>query len=326
MGGSIRRRGKSSWTVEVSAGFDPLTGKRRRVYRTVRGTKREAEREYARMVHELETGTDLSPTRTTCAEFFARWLEHARTRVRPKTWHGYAHFVRAYIVPRIGALPLTKVRPAHLQGILDAMGKSPSTIRQCYVVLSSAFKQARLWQMIATNPAEAVRPPRVERAKLSTPDAWKMKTLLKVSEGSFHHGPLVVAVATGMRRGEVLGLRWPDLDLEDAKIHVTAALQRLPKNEAAPSWSSFNRRQTVPGARSPSPHSQWRSCAASGRNKRSGGCFWERPGTTATSCSTTETDDPGTRTPSEPASGGSPAPPDSAARGFTTLGTDTPRS
>src|SRR5688572_9597778 len=112
MRGSVRRRSAHTWTLEASAGFDPVTGKRRRFTQTVRGTKREAEAELAKLVMKIETGTTLDPARLTVSEYLTRWLEHAKTRVRPRTWSRYEQLVRVHVVGGIGHVPLAKLRPA----------------------------------------------------------------------------------------------------------------------------------------------------------------------------------------------------------------------
>ena len=105
-------------------------------------------------------------------------------------------------------------------------GKAPRTVVQTYRVLSSALKQAVRWQLIAVNPASAVTPPRVERAALQIPNAEGVLNLLSAATGTWIAVPLLVAVSTGLRRGELLGIRWRDVDLSGGFIRVTGAIQR----------------------------------------------------------------------------------------------------
>lgn len=229
MRGTIRKRSKDAWTIEVPLGFDATTGKRKRSYHTVRGTKRQAETELARLVHEAETGTDLDPKRLLLSAYLDRWLDHMKTRVRPMTWNGYEGLIRRNVKPLIGSVPLGKVRPAHVQAVIDAMikkGLAARTTVQCYRALHQAFKQARRWQLVPTNPAEAVSPPRASRPTIQIPGSQDLRSLISAAKGTREETAIILLVATGLRRGELLGLRWPDINLPQARININHALQR----------------------------------------------------------------------------------------------------
>jgi integrase len=153
-----------------------------------------------------------------------------RTRVRESTLTRYTGLINEDIIPVIGGIRVGKVRPNDVQRLVDAMldrNLSARTVVQGYRVLSSALSQAVRWQMIPTNPATAVRPPRIERATLTTPDPEQVRALVKAAEGSWIHLPILLGAATGMRRGEVFGIRWRDVDLDAAVIRVTGSLQRV---------------------------------------------------------------------------------------------------
>jgi Phage integrase, N-terminal SAM-like domain len=138
MRGYIRKRSKGSWQISVSAGFDPVTGKRRQVWRTVRGTKKNAEQELTRLLREVDNGTSADPGRITLGEYLERWLDHMRTRVRPRTLERYASIVRGHLTPALGAVPLAKLHPLHIQALYDRLlssgrlrgegGLSPRTV------------------------------------------------------------------------------------------------------------------------------------------------------------------------------------------------------
>jgi integrase len=230
MRGYIRRRSAGSWQISVSAGFDPVTGRRRQVWRTVRGSKRDAERELTRLQREVDGGTFADSGRLTLAAYLARYLDHAANRVRASTLQRYRELMNRHVLPGIGGVPLGKLQPAHIQVVLDKMlanGLAPRTVVQAYRVLSAALRQAVQWQILAVNPAAAASPPRPDRPKLTIPDSQAVTRLLEEAKGEPAYIPLVLAASTGMRRGEVLGLRWSAVDLDAGLVRVVSTLQRI---------------------------------------------------------------------------------------------------
>lgn len=235
MRGHVRQRSPGSWTVQVSAGFDDA-GKRVRITRTVRGTERDAERALTKLLREVDQGTAPTTGKTTVTRYLTEtWLPHAATRVRPTTLARYEQLVRVHVLPRIGRVKVSSLRPSHIQGVLDAMmaaGAAPASVLQCHRVLSAALRQAVRWQVLAVNPCDAVRPPRPERNQLRVPSSDEVRRILEVARGSVYEVPLLLAATTGMRRGEVLGLRWPVVDLDSGVARVVATLQK-PRGRAA---------------------------------------------------------------------------------------------
>jgi integrase len=227
MRGSIRARG-DGYEISVSAGIDPVSGHRRRLYRHAR-TKREAERELTRLLAEVDAGSFADPGRLTVAAYMRdRWLPHQRTRLRDRTWRRYEGLLDRHILPAIGSVPMAKLRPAHVQAVVDAMtgaGLAPRTVVQGYRVLSSALRQAVRWQLLGSNPAAAASPPRPERARLSIPDADAVSRIIAASGSDWFHVAVVLAASSGMRRGEVLGLCWQDVDLDGGLVRISSALE-----------------------------------------------------------------------------------------------------
>jgi integrase len=219
-----------SWSLKVSAGSGP-DGKRKQKRRVVKGSRRDAERALTRLLQEIDEGKVADAGRATVATYLtSTWLPNARTRVREKVANRYEELIRLHVVPRIGAVPLSKLRSAHVQSVVDGMvtaGKAPRTILQAYVVMKSAFGHAVRLQLIAVNPADPVRPPRPERPKLSVPDWTTVRTILDATEGTDHHIQLVLLATTGMRRGEALALQWSNCDLDAGVIRVTRAAQQV---------------------------------------------------------------------------------------------------
>jgi integrase len=211
-------------------------GKPRQKWVTVRGTKRDAERRLAELQHELNTGSYVEPSNLSLGQFLERWLDHAQTKVSAKTHERYGEIVRKHLAPALGHIPLEKLRPLHIQSYYDEAlksgrkngsgGLSAQTVLHHHRVLHGALRQALRWQMLARNPAEAVQPPRPERAAIRVLSEDETTTLLGVAKPTRLYGPVLLAVATGMRRGEILALRWEDVDLAAAKLVVTRTLEQ----------------------------------------------------------------------------------------------------
>ncbi len=237
MKGHIRQRGNNSWAVVVDLGNDPATGKRRRKWYSVKGGKRAAQRELNRVLHELDEGTHVEPSKLTVAEYLESWLEdHARHAVSAKTFERYAEIVRKHLVPALGARPIAKLAPIEIQTYYGKAltegrrratgGLSAQTVKHHHRVFSQALRQAVRLQLIQRNPCDAVDPPRPVRHEMQTLDYGQSAALLKAAEGGRHYLPILLALTTGMRRGEVLGLRWRDVDLEHDVLSVTQTLEQ----------------------------------------------------------------------------------------------------
>jgi integrase len=228
MRGTIRQRSKGSWTIQVYAGKDPVTGKKMRVARTVRGTKKQAELALAKLIQSVETGVDFDATKLSVADYITRWLASTEKRVRPRTIERYSELMRLHVVPVIGAIPLLKLKPLHVEKIYERAfdrGLSAQSVLHIHRVLFTALRQAVSWQLIPRNVAEAVVPPRPEprEVKPMTPD--DVIQVLETVSGTALETPTVLALGTGMRLGEVLGLRWQDVDLDAKSARVTQTLQ-----------------------------------------------------------------------------------------------------
>ena len=145
-----------------------------------------------------------------------------RSRVTASTWRRYEELVRLHLIPRCGRVRLDKLRPHHLQATLDGMladGAAPASVVKVHRVASQALRHAVRWQLVAVSPAVGVSPPRVARSTLRIPDSSETKRILEAAEGPCRIA-LRIAATTGMRRGEVLALRWSDLDLDAAVLRI----------------------------------------------------------------------------------------------------------
>lgn len=228
MRGHIKQRSKGTWSLVVFLGRDPVSGKKRYKWRTVKGTKKQAESELNKLLREIETGTDLEPGRLTTAEFLEQWLDASRSRVGPRTWERYAQLMRLHVVPVLGSIPLGKLRPLHLERLYSKLlgkGLAARTVLHVHRVLHSALHQAVRWQLVPRNVAGAVTPPRPVTRDIEPIDPEQAVRLIESVKGTLLEVPVVLALGTGMRRGEVLGLRWKDIDLSSGRARIAQTVQ-----------------------------------------------------------------------------------------------------
>ena len=231
--GHLRQRTKArdSWTITFYLGRDPATGKKRYKSETVRGTKAQAERRRVEIAHQLNTGTYVEPSRETVAEFMQAWLaDYAETRVRNRTYEGYQVIVRRHIVPALGTIQLAQLQPRHIQSFESGLltgGLTARTALHCHRVLSQALRWGVRMGALRTNPADAVDAPRPQRSETKTLDWQGVRDLLTAAQGSKYHPLYLVAVLTGLRRSELLALRWRDVDLSAGTMSVLRGLSQL---------------------------------------------------------------------------------------------------
>ncbi len=232
MRGSIRRRGVKSWELTIDLGRDPVTGQRQRRFANVKGTRRDAERVLAARIHAIETGTDIDAPKITVAEYLQRWLrDYAKPDVAPRTYERYAEIVTRHLAPKLGMVTLSQLRPAHIVAAereWQASGLSPSTVLKFHRLIREALHHAVRWRLLAVNPADAVTPPRVERREMSVLSPAQAVALLVQARGTEFEAPITTALYSGLRLGELRGLRWRDLDLDTGRLSVIQSLQKVP--------------------------------------------------------------------------------------------------
>jgi integrase len=236
MKGHIRQRSPGHWAIVLEM-RDASTGERKRKWHSFRGTKREAQIECARLVAEINRGTYLEPAKTTMAQFLEQWLESTRANVAPRTHERYAEIVRTHIVPQIGAVILSKLKPAQIsetyatalsKGRRDGKGGlSPRTVLHMHRVLKQALKQAVRWELLHRNPSDAVQPPKIEKHRMATYDMAQTAELLGALKGQRIYVPALFAVLCGLRRGEIAALKWRNVDLEKGSLAVVESVEQM---------------------------------------------------------------------------------------------------
>lgn len=235
MKGNIRERQPGVFQLTVFVGRSP-TGRQQFRYRTIHGGKRDAQREMTKFLRELQDGTGIEATNETVAQFLERWLrDYAKPNVSPRTYENYAELIRRHIVPELGSRKLDKLQAVHLQafyarkhesGRIDGTGGlSAQTVKHLHSILHEALHYAVKWQVLPRNPAEYVDPPKREKQQLHVIDEAATLRLLAIAEPTWMWVPVLLAITTGMRRGEILALRWDDVDLDAQVATVQRSLE-----------------------------------------------------------------------------------------------------
>ncbi len=224
--GSIFQRADGRWAAQVDLGY--RDGKRRR--KTVYGGSRRAVAEkLKREQRAAESSLTVSPERLTLATFLTDWLKQVRPKVRHSTFSSYELQVRKHIAPELGSIKLMRLRPDHLQSLYSAKaseGLSPRSVRYIHVVLRSALGDAERWGLVMRNVARLVDPPRLASTSVETLARDDVRAFIQSTEGDRLHALYVLACAAGLRRGELLALRWSDLDLSRCALSVQRALTK----------------------------------------------------------------------------------------------------
>lgn len=234
MKGYIRKRGKRSYSLQWYVGRDEK-GKPQYRTKTVRGTRKQADAEMARIIHEVETGEYVDPPRITVSAYLEHWLAAMESNVSARTWERYSEIIRKHLTPALGRRELRHLKSVHIQGcytkaLADGRrdgkgGLSAQTVLHHHRVLRKALQDAVGWNMLARNPCAGVKPPRPVRATVRTLSRNEIGLILKVASPEMYV-PVLLAVTTGMRRGELLALRWEDVDLDRAILQVRSSLEQ----------------------------------------------------------------------------------------------------
>ena len=222
---AITKIGPGRYRVEIDRGRRP-DGSRSRYYETVRGTKKEAEERERDLRRRLDTGLDFEPSKVTVGEWLEQWLsDFAAPKVSKRTLVTYGHTV-AIFREYLGPLRLRDLRAVHIQRALAAylqLGRTNRSARKHFTVLKSALQRALRLGLIQRNPADLVEPPKAERREMRTADAETLRLLFDECTDADLRRMVYVLVQTGLRAGELLGLKWPDVDWEHGTIHVVRA-------------------------------------------------------------------------------------------------------
>lgn len=219
------------WHAKVNLGLDPLTG-RRRVKRLTADTRKALEAKIAAAIEQAAKPPDphAELAAMPLSEFLDQWLQSASGRVKGSTMRTWRSRCDAWIVPVLGQVPLKDLTPLHVERLMQtilAAGRSPSLANVVHATLRSALTTAKRWRLITSNPCSDVTPPRVAAPEMRTWTAQEARRAIAHTAEDRQIGALIrLALTTGMRMGELLGLRWQDVDLEARTVAVRQTIVR----------------------------------------------------------------------------------------------------
>ena len=266
MAGSIEKRGKSSYRLIVADGYN-FEGKQIRYTKTVHGTKREAEIELAKFVSEIQNGLVIEGKALKFSEFTDIWKrDYASKELAPATVKRYYRMLDTRILPYFGRMYINKIKPTDIMRFYDLLSKdtqlerkknikivktkkplSRKTILEHHRLIHAMLTKAVYWQVIVSNPADRVQPPKVIKTKRKCYDDVQCKYLLsnlsQLGEDKIKFKvAIALAIFTGARLGELAGLSWSDIDLNNGIIHINRSSQyiselgvftKVPKTESS---------------------------------------------------------------------------------------------
>ena len=251
MAGSIEKRGKNSYRLTVSEGFD-LNGKPMIHRKTVHGTKKDAEVELAKFVTEVQNGLVIDGKSLKFSEFTEIWKrDYGSKELAPSTYKRYCRMLETRLIPYFGHFYITKIKPTDIMKFYDLLEKdtqlvrkkgnngsktkkplSGKTILEHHRLLRAMLHKAVYWQLIVANPAERVQPPKARKPKRKSYDDEQTKILLEnlellSSEDTKYKVAIILTVFTGVRLGELMGLEWQDVDFKNGIISINRSSQYL---------------------------------------------------------------------------------------------------
>lgn len=246
MSGNITKRGEHSWRLKFDIGRD-AGGKRLTRFCTIRGTKKQAQIELTRLMAAHDAGNSVGPTKLALAEYMRAWITTAEAvAISPKTAERYRQLIDRQIIPHLGHHALQKLKASHIAdwhatlltrgGIVrkkSAIGEKNEcaplkarTVGHAHRVLHKALADATQRELLTRNPAALVSPPKVATAEMAILSGDNIKHVLATLRTSPIFAEIVLLISTGMRRGELAGLQWGDVDLDAHRLRIERSIEK----------------------------------------------------------------------------------------------------
>ncbi|MBO7275892.1 MAG: site-specific integrase [Clostridia bacterium] len=245
--GHLRRReskdGAVSYQIVVESERDPVSGKRERRYKTVKGTKKEAELVKRKLINEVESGGVVTQSAIKLGDWLDEWLKLYLPNIEATTRTGYRDKIDNMIKPYLGKIQLKALKTENIQSWINELngkGLAPKSIRNAFNNLNAALKKAVVLRKLSHNPCEGAVLPKLKRYQAKVYNATQVNNLLNLASDTDFYLALVIILTTGLRRGEIAALKWKHIDLTNKVIHIrenmvkagVQILEKSPKSES----------------------------------------------------------------------------------------------
>jgi integrase len=219
--GSIYQRKDGRWTASITVDG----GKRKYIYGK---TRQEVQEKLKKALRDQQQGRLIASPQQTLEQYLPQWLEAHRASIRIRTYERYEQYVRIHLIPSLGKIKLQKLTALHIQNLYTELGRrlSSSTLNALHAMLHKALEDALKWELVARNVSDAVTVPRRAHYETKPLSIEQAKSLLETARGDSLEALWVLALTTGMRRGEVLALKWQDLNFEQSMLQVRRIFTR----------------------------------------------------------------------------------------------------
>ena len=259
MRGHVARKGNRYYAV-VYEGFDPATGQERHRWHAAGPTRKGAEKVLGELIKRMHDGDYRAPDRITLGDYLLeRWLPTKQAQIRPSTFSSYRNNVITHVVPRIGSIPLQKLQPEDLDTFYAQLlrdgrrngaggGLAPKTVRIIHGIIRKALADALRKGSVTRNVADLADPPKVRLGGSRTMTVWsadELRDFLASIEDSEWYVPIFLAANTGMRRGEVLGLTWRNVDFDGARLVVSQQILSVEYKATVADVKTAHSRRTI---------------------------------------------------------------------------------
>jgi len=220
--GTVTKRPSGKYQAQININGDRFT--------KTFDTNNEAIRWLREIANKIDAGISLKRSNTTVEDFMKEWLEIVQPSLQPKTHYQYEGLIRNYVLPKLENIKLGNLKAIDIQSLYSYMrqlGAGARTIQLTHSVLRNSLGKAKKWGLLANNPTSSVDRPTAPRKEMRILSENEVTQLIVSSEGHWIKPILHLALATGMRQGELLGLQWLDIDWALPGIHVRRQLQRI---------------------------------------------------------------------------------------------------
>ncbi len=237
----IKKDGSASYQITIELPVDPITGQRNRIYKTINGTKKQAEKEMRSMMDDLENHTYIRDNKYTVASWVTEWFSLYLQDLSPTTLTGYKYQIDNYITNQpIGRIYLQDLTSSDVQRWINSLQQnspvsnkpmSSKTIKNIYNNLHAAIEKAMLLDLVKKNVCNAVALPKIEKHEVEVYDESEIQALINASKGTDMELIIALSVSLGLRRGELIGLKWKNIDFNNKVIHIKENVVEVRKEQ-----------------------------------------------------------------------------------------------